>query len=110
MLNKMFWEAIIACVHSYYTDRIENDASTNSSIFSCLFLPTVKSLQSRCLEMIGGFLPNRCLTAVRRLLEQIYEVRRPDWLRCCVVHTKFHEDWFSDSKVDRGIHRHTDIA
>jgi hypothetical protein len=24
------------------------------------------------------------------------------------IHTKFHKDWFRCSKVDRGIHRHTD--
>jgi hypothetical protein len=24
------------------------------------------------------------------------------------IYTKFHKDWFSHSKVDGGIHRHTD--
>jgi hypothetical protein len=33
---------------------------------------------------------------------EIYEVRRWDGLRCHDIHTKFHKDWFSHSKVDMG--------
>jgi hypothetical protein len=35
-------------------------------------------------------------------MEGIYELRRWDGLRCHDIHTKFHEDWFSHSKVDEG--------
>jgi hypothetical protein len=38
----------------------------------------------------------------------IYEVCLWDWLRCHDRHTKFHKNWLRHSKVDRGIHAHTD--
>jgi hypothetical protein len=37
------------------------------------------------------------------LMAGIYEVRRWDGLRCYVIHTNYHKDWFRQSKVDRGI-------
>jgi hypothetical protein len=39
----------------------------------------------------------------------IYEVRRPDGLRCTYVHTEFHNDLFSHSKFNKGgICKHKD--
>jgi hypothetical protein len=32
----------------------------------------------------------------------VYEVLRSDGLRCHDIHTEFHTDWFSHSKVDMG--------
>jgi hypothetical protein len=49
MLNKKFWEELIA----YDTGHIENDASNNSSIFACVFVTAVTFLRSRCLVTIG---------------------------------------------------------
>jgi hypothetical protein len=37
----------------------------------------------------------------------IYEVCSWDGIRWHDIHTKFHNDWFSHSEVDRGIHRYT---
>jgi hypothetical protein len=36
----------------------------------------------------------------------IYEVCRSDGLRCHDIHTKFHKEWFRNSKVDAGTHTH----
>jgi hypothetical protein len=36
-----------------------------------------------------------------RLRRGIYEVSRWDWYRCRDIHTKFHKDWISHSKVPR---------
>jgi hypothetical protein len=43
-----------------------------------------------------------------KLMGGIYEVSCWDGLRCNDVHTNFHKDWFSHSKINGGIHRHTD--
>jgi hypothetical protein len=43
-----------------------------------------------------------------RLMGGINEVRRWDRIICHDIHTKFHDDWLSHSKVDRGIYRHAD--
>jgi hypothetical protein len=63
----------------------------------------------------GTCFPSRCLATIvgihmqtHTLMGDIYEIRRWDGLRCHDTHTKFHEDWFRHSKVDGGIHRHTD--
>jgi hypothetical protein len=37
-----------------------------------------------------------------KVIGRIYEVRRRDGLRCHDIHTKFHKDSFSNSKVNRG--------
>jgi hypothetical protein len=39
----------------YDTDRIENDASNNSSIVACVFVVAITFLPSRCLAAIGGY-------------------------------------------------------
>jgi hypothetical protein len=40
---------------------MQNDASNNFSIVASVFVVAVKFLPSLSLEMIGGFLPIRCL-------------------------------------------------
>jgi hypothetical protein len=37
-----------------------------------------------------------------RLMVGIYEVSCSDGLRCHNTHTKFNEEWFRNSKFDRG--------
>jgi hypothetical protein len=76
--------------------------------------PTIL-LSLRVFTAAGTCLPSRCLPKAwihietHRLLGGIYEVRRLDGLRCHDIHTKFHKDWFSHSKVITwGIHKHTD--
>jgi hypothetical protein len=49
---KKSWEELIAYVPWYDTDRIENDASNNSSIVSCVFIATVTFLPIRCLATL----------------------------------------------------------
>jgi hypothetical protein len=61
--NKKFWEELIACFPWRDSNRIENDASKNSSIVACVFVAAVKFLLSRCPQMLGGLLPSRCLVA-----------------------------------------------
>jgi hypothetical protein len=39
---------------------------------------------------------------------RIYELCRWDGVSCHDIHTKFHKDWFSHSKVNRGKHIQTD--
>jgi hypothetical protein len=74
------------------TDRIENDASDNSSNVSCEFVAAVTFLLSRCL---------RTYTYRYRVMWGICEVRRWDGLRChdIRVHTKFHKDSFKAFKI-----------
>jgi hypothetical protein len=60
--NKKFWEELIVYFPWYDTDHIENDVSNNSSIVACVFVTMVTFLPSRCLAMIGGFLPNWAIT------------------------------------------------
>jgi hypothetical protein len=38
------------------TERMENDASNNSSIVTCVFIAAVTFLPSRCLAMIRGYI------------------------------------------------------
>jgi hypothetical protein len=63
------------------TDRIENDASNNSTVGSVL-VAVVTCLLSRCLATIGD-------THTDRLMGGVYEVRHWDGLRCHDIHTKF---------------------
>jgi hypothetical protein len=42
ILKKKFWEKLIAYVHSYDTDGIENDTSNNSYIMECVYVAAVK--------------------------------------------------------------------
>jgi hypothetical protein len=51
--NKKFWEELTTFLSSY-TDRIENDASNNSSIAACAFVAAVKFLPIHCLATIQG--------------------------------------------------------
>jgi hypothetical protein len=54
-LNKKFWEELIVYFPWYDTGHIENDASNNSSIVSCVFVTVITFLASRCLVTIGGY-------------------------------------------------------
>jgi hypothetical protein len=81
-----------------------------------VFIDAGTCLPSGCLAMKGGItLPSLCLTMIgeiyietHRLMGGIHEVRRWDGLRCYDIHTKFNKNRFRHSKVNRGIHRHTD--
>jgi hypothetical protein len=55
ILNKKFWEELIAYFPWYDMGHIENDGSNNSSIIACVFVIAVTFLPSRCLAMIGGY-------------------------------------------------------
>jgi hypothetical protein len=71
-------------------DRREKDTFNNSSTLVCVFIVTVTSLLIHCLAMIQ----------THRLMGVIYEVHRFDGLRCHDIHTEFHNNWYSHSKVD----------
>jgi hypothetical protein len=60
--NKKFWEELIAYFPRYDTGCIENYVCNNSSIVACVFITSVMFLPSRCLAMIGWFLPSRAVT------------------------------------------------
>jgi hypothetical protein len=51
VINKKFWEELIAYFPWYNTGHIENDASKNSSIV-CVFVTAVTFVPSRCLATI----------------------------------------------------------
>jgi hypothetical protein len=53
ILNKKFWEELIAYFPSYDTYNIEKDASNNSSIVGRVFVTAVTFLPSRCLATIN---------------------------------------------------------
>jgi hypothetical protein len=51
--NKKFWEELIAYFPRHDIERIENDASSNSSIVACVFVAAVTFLVSSCLVKVG---------------------------------------------------------
>jgi hypothetical protein len=55
VVNKKFWEDLIAYFLLYDTDRIENDMSNKSSIIACVFFTGVTFLPSRYLATIGRY-------------------------------------------------------
>jgi hypothetical protein len=55
LLNKKFWEDLVAYFPWHDTDCIEDCVSNNSSITACVFVAAVKFLPSRCLATIGGY-------------------------------------------------------
>jgi hypothetical protein len=60
---KKFWEELISYFPWYDTGHIENDASSNSSNFACVFVNAVTFLPSRCLATMR-FLPSRFLATI----------------------------------------------
>jgi hypothetical protein len=74
ILNKKFWEELIAYFPCYDTGHIENDASNNSSIVASVFVTAVTFLPSRFVAMIGGFLPSRCLGTIGGIHRQQRDV------------------------------------
>jgi hypothetical protein len=52
--SKKFWEQLNAYFPRYDTGHIENDASNNSSIVTCVSVTAVTFLPSRCLATIRG--------------------------------------------------------
>jgi hypothetical protein len=70
IINKEFWEELIAYFPWYDTSHIENDASNNSSIVAYVFVTSVAFLPSRWLATIRGFLPSRCLATKRKFFTQ----------------------------------------
>jgi hypothetical protein len=62
----MFWEELLAYFLLYDTDRIDNDATNNSSIFASVFFAAVTFLPDSCLATIGGY------TYRHRLMAGIY--------------------------------------
>jgi hypothetical protein len=55
IVNKKFWEELIAYFPWYDTDCIENGASNTASIVACIFIAVVTFLMSYCLATVGGF-------------------------------------------------------
>jgi hypothetical protein len=68
IINKKFWEELIAYFPWYDTGHIENDASNNSSIVARVFVTAVTFLRCRFLATTRGFLPSRCLVTIRKFL------------------------------------------
>jgi hypothetical protein len=95
-INKKFWEKLITYFPCYDTDRIENNASYNYSIVSCVFVAAAKFSPSPCLATM------RATNIDAQTMGGIYEVRCWDRLMYDDIGTKFHKDWFSQSNVDRG--------
>jgi hypothetical protein len=62
----------------------QTQASNNYSCFTSCCLTTIPVKDTETNGMMGG----------------VCEVCRWDGLRCHDIHTKFHKDWFRDSKVD----------
>jgi hypothetical protein len=54
--NIQFWEELITYFPWYDMDRIENDASNNSSIVACVFVAAVTILLRHCLATIGEYM------------------------------------------------------
>jgi hypothetical protein len=76
-------------------DRIENDASNSSSILQCVFVAAVTFLPSPCLATV------RMHIQTHRLMGGIYEVCHLDGVRWQDIHTRFNNNWFRHSKVDK---------
>jgi hypothetical protein len=86
-------------------------------LYCCVaFVAAVTFLPSRCLARIGWFSPSRCLAMVRG-----YIYRCTKWWKGFMkyaveigsdvdIHTKFHKDWFSHSKVHTGWYINTQTA
>jgi hypothetical protein len=53
--NKKFWEELITYFLWYDVNRIQHDASNNSSIVECVLVAGVKFLPSRCLATLGRY-------------------------------------------------------
>jgi hypothetical protein len=111
-----FWQKRIACFPWYVTDCLKNDASNNSYISACVFVDAVTFLSSRCLAMIGRFLPSSCLatitvdTQAHRLLLMIYEVRLEMVPGAIIYIPSFMKIGSGIQKLIRGIHRqHGDL-
>jgi hypothetical protein len=64
----------------------------------------------RCRNVFTEPLASNMHIQTHRLMGDIYEVRRSDGLRCHDIHTKFYQDWFSHSKVDKGGFTDTQTA
>jgi hypothetical protein len=54
--NKRFLEELKPTFLGYDTDRLDNDASNNSSIVACVFIAAVIFQPSSCLAMIGEYI------------------------------------------------------
>jgi hypothetical protein len=94
-VSKKFWEELIACFpfirHGPHRRRCVQQ------FYCCV-----------CIRCRGNFctepLPsnNRGIhIQTQRLMGGIYEAHRWDGLRCHDIHTKFRNDWFRHSKIDR---------
>jgi hypothetical protein len=90
--NNTFWEDLIA-----YFPLIRHGPHRKRSVqkfYCCLCLCC-------CSNIFIVPLPSND-RGIYRLMAGIYEVCRWDGLRCYVIHTKFHEDWFRRSKLIMG--------
>jgi hypothetical protein len=104
--NKKFWEELIAY---FPLIRHESHRKRRLEQFFCCCV---------CICCHGNVysepLPsnNRELhIQPHRLMGGTYKERRSDGLRCHDNHTKFYNDWFRHSKVDRGTHKqHDDLT
>jgi hypothetical protein len=103
--NKRFWEELTAYFPWYDMDNIENKTIDISYIVVCEFVAAVIFLASRFLATIRGI-----HIRTHRLMRGIYEVRRWDGPSFRYIHTKFHKDWFRQSKVNREGYSDTQTA
>jgi hypothetical protein len=71
-------------------------------IFACVLVAAVMFLPSRCVATIDTHTDTQTNGGT-------YEVRCSDGLRGHDIHTKFHKDWFTHSKLNSGGgDRHTE--
>jgi hypothetical protein len=91
-LAQEFLGSTIGYLLWYDMNRIEYYASNNYFIVACALFATVMFLPILCIST---------LTYRHRLMGGFQRVSRSFGLGCHDVHTKFHEDWFRYSEVNR---------
>jgi hypothetical protein len=77
----------------------------NLSTLACVFVAAVTFLPSPCLAMTMGY-TYRHTERWEEFMQYGVEIGSGVMI---YIHTKFQRDWFSHSKVDGGINRHTQI-
>jgi hypothetical protein len=111
--HRQGWDACISFTDPNVRKKLEQNDKFSEELIAYVPLIRHRSQRIRCLEQFfvaaGTSLPSRCLATmggiriqIHGLMGWIYEVRRWDGLRCHVIHTKFHKQWFRHSNVDSG--------
>jgi hypothetical protein len=97
-MNKKFWEELLS-----YIPLLRHEPHRKRRLQQ--FFVGVGTSLPGCLTTKGG-----THVGTHRLTGGMCKVRRWDGLRCHVMHTEFHKDWFRHSKFVRRIHRqHGDL-